>query len=325
MNPRSPNDAVANHVVHLDGWRGLAIFALLIGHFFPVPGLNLGTIGVNLFFVLSGLLMGSLLFQKKEPIAKFYRRRIARILPAHFVFIFITTVIHLSSGHSFSEREFLSALFFLNNYIYPENGPGTAIMSFGHIWSLSVEEHSYIALSLIAIASRMGIVSSTIGLGTLLFTSATCVIYYQWLNPPQLAFAQWLQSEVAAYGLLATALWAAAGKPLPIKFVSAAAALAFLLVGIALHWWSIPLAIQRLLGVGCFVGAVCLISVTKGWLAAAFSWAPLRQLGLWSYSLYLWQQPFYLWLHSSESHSPLVALSLAVLCGLLSYYLVERP
>ena len=71
---------------YLDGWRGLAIGILLIGHFFPVPGINLGAVGVNLFFVLSGWLMARLLFVQQVSSASFYRRRISRIFPAHFFF-----------------------------------------------------------------------------------------------------------------------------------------------------------------------------------------------------------------------------------------------
>ncbi len=86
-----------------------------------------------------------------------------------------------------------------------------------------------------------------------------------------------------------------------------------------------PLAVQRLLGVGCFAGAICILSVNRGWFAAILSWAPLRQLGLWSFSIYLWQQPFYLWMHSNTRLSPMLALTLALICGLISYYLIERP
>ncbi len=313
------------HLGHLDGWRGLAIFTLLLGHFFPVPGLNFGTVGVSLFFVLSGLLMGGLLFEKGEPVARFYRRRIARIVPAHLTFISTIALFYLVNGMPFSSIEFFSALLFVNNYIPPEGGPGTALMPLGHIWSLSVEEHSYIVLSLIAIGSRKGLFPSAAGVGALFVGSIACTLYYQWLNPPQLAFTQWLHTEVAAYGLLATALWVATGRPLPEKFTSASAAPALLLVGICLHWWSVPLAVQKLFGVGCFAGAICLLSVNKGWFAAILAWTPLRQLGLWSYSIYLWQQPFYLWMHSEKRLSPWLALALALACGFVSYYLIERP
>lgn len=314
-----------NHIGHLDGWRGLAIFTLLIGHFFPVPGLNFGTVGVNLFFVLSGLLMGGLLFEKKEPIQRFYRRRIARIIPAHIAFLLIISIVNITFGLPFSLRELLSALFFVNNYIPPAGGPGHAVLPFGHIWSLSVEEHSYIALSLIAIISRKHLVSSAIGVSALFVATIGLAMYYQWMNPPMLAFTQWLHTEVAAYGLLATALWVSSGRPLPDRLSSALVAPILLLLGIALHWWSMPLAVQRLLGVACFAAAICALTVNKGWFAAFISWAPLRQLGLWSFSIYLWQQPFYLWVHSDTRISPMLGLVLALMCGLLSFYLIESP
>jgi peptidoglycan/LPS O-acetylase OafA/YrhL len=312
------------HVGSLDGWRGVAICTLLLGHFFPVPGLNFGTVGVNLFFVLSGFLMGGLLFEKREPLPRFYRRRIARIIPAHLVFVSIVTIICGWVG-TVSAREVLSALFFVNNYITPEGGTSQAVMPFGHIWSLSVEEHSYIALSLVAIAVRKGWVRAGAGVGALFVFVIACTLYYQWLNPPGLAYAQWLHTEVAAYGLLATALWVAAGKPWPAQITSTWAAPALLLAGIALHWWSSPLAVQRLLGVGCFAASMAALQVNRGWFARVLSWQPLRQMGLCSFSVYLWQQPFYVWLHGGEGRSPWLALALGMACGLASFYWVERP
>lgn len=313
------------HVAYLDGWRGLAILTLLIGHFFPVPGINFGTVGVNLFFVLSGLLMGGLLFEKGEPIPKFYRRRIARVVPAHIAFLLIMAVVGFAIDLPFSASEFFAALLFVNNYIPPDGGPGHAIMPLGHIWSLSVEEHSYVVLSLIAIASRKRAFSSALGVGALSAGAVFFSLYYQWINSPYLAFTQWLHTEGAAYGLLLTALWVAAGRRWPDMLTAAWVAPILLLMGIALHWWSIPLAVQRLLGVGCFACAMCAISKNRGWFADFLSWKPLGKLGLCSFSLYLWQQPFYLWMHRESWVSPLLALGLAVLCGLLSFYFIERP
>ncbi|MBK8386614.1 MAG: acyltransferase [Candidatus Accumulibacter sp.] len=324
-NENSAISRIDNHVGYLDGWRGLAIFTLLLGHFFPVPGINFGTVGVNLFFVLSGLLMGGLLFEKREPIPRFYRRRIARIIPAHTAFLVIIAIVYFAIGLPFSLSEFVSALLFVNNYVLPDLGAGHAVMPYGHIWSLSVEEHSYVALSLVAILSRKRLLSSVAGISALSVAIVCFALYYQWVNPPKLAFNQWLHTEVAAYGLFATALWVSAGRRLPKKLNSASAAPVFLLIGIVLHWWSMPLAVQRLVGVGCFAGAICVLSVTRGWFAVILSWAPLRQLGLWSFSMYLWQQPFYLWMHRDTRLSPMLALTAALICGLISYYLIERP
>src|SRR5437660_1401941 len=104
------------HLNYLDGWRGLAIGCLLVGHFFPVPGINLGAIGVNLFFVLSGLLMGRLLFLRETPIALFYRRRVSRIFPAHLTFLVLVGTAYWALGIEIQWGELFRALLFVNNY-----------------------------------------------------------------------------------------------------------------------------------------------------------------------------------------------------------------
>lgn len=133
------------YLPYLDGWRGLAIAFLLVGHFFPVPGLGLGTIGVNLFYVLSGLLMARLLFVDRVPIPVFYRRRISRIMPGFLVFVALVTLAYLVLGKPVAWSEVATALTFTKNY-FLASAEETA-MPFGHIWSLSVEEHSYILLT----------------------------------------------------------------------------------------------------------------------------------------------------------------------------------
>ena len=92
-----------------------------------------------------------------------------------------------------------------------------------------------------------------------------------------------------------------------------------------MHWWSAPLAIQRLLGAGCFAAAICALYSRPGALGALLSWMPLRKLGQWSFSIYLWQQPFYLAAHDDSVRGRMLALALAIGCGLASYFLVERP
>jgi len=77
-------------LLYLDGWRGLAIISVLIGHFLSrnFPALFvLGGYGVTLFFVLSGRLMADILFVRRQPIQLFFERRIARISPALIVLV----------------------------------------------------------------------------------------------------------------------------------------------------------------------------------------------------------------------------------------------
>ncbi|TIX35964.1 MAG: acyltransferase, partial [Mesorhizobium sp.] len=79
-------------LAYLDGWRGLSIALVLIGHFFPVPGINLGVMGVEFFFVLSGRLMAEILFVERYPLKAFFKRRFSRIYPALLIFVVASMV-----------------------------------------------------------------------------------------------------------------------------------------------------------------------------------------------------------------------------------------
>src|SRR5262249_925867 len=59
-------------------------------------------------------------------------------------------------------------------------------------------------------------------------------------------------------------------------------------------------------------------------MQAALSWTPLRTLGVWSYSIYLWQQPFSRLVLDGRMPA-WAALAAALMCGLLSFYLIEQP
>ncbi|WP_245464644.1 acyltransferase family protein [Mesorhizobium sp. M1E.F.Ca.ET.045.02.1.1] len=115
--PRAAADKAARtRLAYLDGWRGLSIALVLIGHFFPVPGINLGVLGVEFFFVLSGRLMGEILFIERFPLKKFFKRRFSRIYPALLVFV-ATAMIGLAGTFiAFKWKAALTALTFTYNY-----------------------------------------------------------------------------------------------------------------------------------------------------------------------------------------------------------------
>jgi peptidoglycan/LPS O-acetylase OafA/YrhL len=71
---------------YLDGWRGLAILLVLVAHFLQLKWMDLGTMGVDVFFVLSGMLMANILFVKKVSLTIFYKRRISRVFPVFIIF-----------------------------------------------------------------------------------------------------------------------------------------------------------------------------------------------------------------------------------------------
>ena len=136
--------------VQLDCLRGVAILLVIFCHtiLFRDPGweapvVQFGWAGVDLFFVLSGFLISGLLFsefRQKGSIrfARFALRRALKIYPAFYALVLLTIFIRVVYHRPEPIlRPFLNDLFFLQSYF-----PGT----YGHFWSLSVEEHFYIFL-----------------------------------------------------------------------------------------------------------------------------------------------------------------------------------
>lgn len=139
----------------LDGWRGISILAVLIGHFFEgkIPNIGLASWGVELFFVLSGRLMADILFVRQAPLLEFYRRRLSRIVPALAVFLVIVWFFTLNTSIQFKPIAAITSIIFVFNYAYVF--VGHHVLAIDHTWSLCVEEHTYILLGLLALAARI--------------------------------------------------------------------------------------------------------------------------------------------------------------------------
>lgn len=136
-----------NRLREIDFLRGLAILLVLIRHrhMFEFTT-NIGWIGVDLFFTLSGFLVSGLLFKEYikfgniEP-KRFLIRRGFKIYPIYYLF-YLLYLIPIFIYDQFDLIPFLSEMVFVQNYV---NGFGYA---FGPSWSLAVEEHFYFSLAL---------------------------------------------------------------------------------------------------------------------------------------------------------------------------------
>lgn len=159
-----------NRIARLDGLRGIAILLVIYWHyianFIPSDGF-LGVVrklsylswsGVDLFFVLSGFLIGSILLDNKDSknyFAAFYVRRICRIFPIYYLMVILFLII--SSGGLFSQTN-LSSLFYysplplVGYFTHTQNIFMIAYQSFGPkwldvTWSLAIEEQFYLILA----------------------------------------------------------------------------------------------------------------------------------------------------------------------------------
>lgn len=319
-------------IPYLDGWRGLAILAVLAAHFGPRPIVDpLGQIGVQMFFALSGYLIGQLLFIKNVGLPDFFFRRFSRIVPTFVLFIAAMYLYarYVRAGASRpTVEELLAALFFVRTYLPVDVGIWSSAWPIGHIWSLNVEEHSYLFLALLALVARRCKSERVLTVLLACGVAASALIYYRYAGSPPAGASPWsLRSECAAAGLLFSALLCQMrhARPTPALHGGHPAVPAvFFLLGIYL------ISGYRLNGGQVVLGPVCLA------LALNFLFClpePAKQLlshrlliwfGKRSFSLYLWQQPFYRAVVEGE----LPALAGAVLglgAGVLSFHLFEDP
>jgi peptidoglycan/LPS O-acetylase OafA/YrhL len=141
---------IQSRSIELDFVRGVAIFlvmahhALLVPtgvvlfHVLEFPGRTFGATGVDLFFVLSGFLVGGLLLKEVQrtgsvDVKRFIIRRGFKIWPAYFAYILCQIV----------SRHFPLNTFLWQNLLQIQNYTGTSLL---HTWTLSLEEHFYIIL-----------------------------------------------------------------------------------------------------------------------------------------------------------------------------------
>lgn len=129
----------------IDFLRGIAVILVLFRHhhFFD-PLYKAGWMGVDLFFVLSGFLVSGLLFKQylndqKVHVGNFLIRRGFKIYPLFYLMIGATILFKLMFGKTIDRYDLISELLFVQNYL------GSM---WNHTWSLAIEEHFYIGLSL---------------------------------------------------------------------------------------------------------------------------------------------------------------------------------
>jgi peptidoglycan/LPS O-acetylase OafA/YrhL len=106
-----------SRIVELDGLRTIAITAVLLIHFSPHSDLfDMGWVGVNLFFVISGFLITGILLNRRSdprPYQKFYWRRIIRIFPPYYAVLAVIAVLAFVNREGFDRTVWMQVLFFL--------------------------------------------------------------------------------------------------------------------------------------------------------------------------------------------------------------------
>lgn len=343
------------HLDALDGLRGLAVLGILLFHDGRLAG---GWLGVDLFFVLSGFLITSLLWVEYRTtssisLAAFWSRRARRLLPA-LLALLLAVALYAALLAEPAELarlrgDVLSTLFYVANWhaiaaqhdywaIFRAPSP------LDHSWSLAIEEQLYLLwpplmLGVVAVARRPArallVLAAALALASALWMAlcfdpaqGTARVYFGTdtrLAAPLLGAAL----AIALRGRMGQA----AGRHRTLAAGLGALGLAALIAAAVGLRGSEPLVYRG----GLFVLALCSVAVIAalvlapdGPLSRALGSAPLRGLGIVSYGVYLWHWPLYLVLTPERTGWegwPLTALRLAATLAVatLSYHALEQP
>lgn len=328
----------------IDGLRAIAVVPVVLFHagFNAVSG---GFLGVDVFFVISGYLITSIILSEMEAgqfsLLSFYDRRARRILPAlSFVLLcslpFAWFLLLPGDYREFSQSLIAVSTFLANIFFWQESGYFDTLAELKpllHTWSLAVEEQYYILYPLFLMAAWR------FGKRAIVWALVAAFIL-------SLAMAQWgaYNKPMAAFFLLPTRAWELLIGCFAAFYlrnrqppVSLAISNALSLVGLAAILWAVfafndAMPLPGLYSLVPTVGAglIILFAVPRTVVHAVLSQRAFVGLGLISYSLYLWHQPvFVFWRHYNvfEPTPPQMGLLLltCLVMAYLSFRFVEAP
>jgi peptidoglycan/LPS O-acetylase OafA/YrhL len=342
MRPPPPPWLAVGEVPSLNGLRAVAVGIVLLAHFgdpyAPASVARLmsplGWVGVDLFFVVSGFIITTLLLRERDRAGRvslraFYARRALRLLPAYYAYLL---VVALGWPGGLTGRDWLGVLTYTQNFT-----PGLGSWPVSHFWSLSLEEHFYLvwpaAIVLLGPRGAAGLAVLVVVLSPPLRAFALNVLPADRTGHPA-AFLTWCRADTIAAGcLLAFAARSAAGRRFLARLDRRPAVPAALAVAVVVGTW-IALSVLPTAALPFYFTAQAAGLTVLVWLAVARSNSlagrvlnarPVVWVGLLSYSLYVWQQPFADPAGRAWWQGVPVGLGLAVTCAVLSRYLVERP
>ena len=340
----------------VDGLRALAVAAVVIYHLGAgwLPG---GFLGVNVFFVISGYLITSLLLAEHRrtghiELVRFWMRRARRLLPALFAMIVVVlavmVLVHPGEvarlrGAVLASFGYVANWYFAFAHVsYFEQFGRPSI--FQHLWSLAVEEQFYlvwppvIALGLVLMGRRWLLA----GVGVLI-AGSTLLAWLLWepfTDPSRIYYG----TDTRAVGLLAGVALAFVLPPTRLGPVKSPGARNLLdLVGIAALGGLIVLMLTLGdLDRGLYQGGFLLLGITTAVLIAvvahpssrlgkAFGVSAIVWIGVRSYGIYLWHWPVIMLTRGNQDvpfdGPPLVAMQIALTLGVaaLSYHYIETP
>jgi peptidoglycan/LPS O-acetylase OafA/YrhL len=334
----------------IDGLRALAVVPVIFFHA-GISTFHGGFVGVDVFFVISGYLITSIILAdyeaEKFSLIHFYERRARRILPALFL-VMATSIpfalVLLLPGHlkDFASSVQFAAVSASNFLFYRQSGyfdTEAELKPLLHTWSLAVEEQFYILFPLFVMIGlayfrkRLVVVLGLIAVASLAYAQ-----YRVFRNPSATFFL--LPTRAWELGLGVLSAFYLQGKrseylyndTKPTLAMQAGGLIGLALIAVSVFTFHSEMPVPGLYSLVPTVGTVLIIlAVTpQTWVGRLLGTTPLVGLGLISYGAYLWHQPIFSFTRHALPRPPsdlvLVLLSLlALVLAFISWKLVEGP
>jgi peptidoglycan/LPS O-acetylase OafA/YrhL len=315
----------------LDGVRALAIIPVVALHAFGWP--RDGSLGVEIFFVLSGFLITTLLLEERIAtgvisFARFYRRRAARLVPGLVLMLAVYAIV-TRGAHA---QALLFGLTYTSN-IATVGDAHAMPWSLGHLWSLAQEEQFYLLwppLLLLLTRMRTPFLPKALGLLILAAIIEKLFLVAHGSDIQRIYFAPDTHAEPILVGCLFGALYSRWSPAAARSWGGPAALLAVVGSVLAGQWVSILSPLSPVRTVFFFACGFLILAAAQGdILVRALGNRALTFLGRISYSLYLWHVPVlaaagataYDHRYGRSAAAILVAIGVAT----ASFFFVEQP
>lgn len=344
-----------SHRTDIDGLRALAILPVLLYH--ARLGCSGGYVGVDIFFVISGYLITSLILKEQAEgvfsLTGFWERRIRRIFPAMAAmlagtfligwFLYLPDDFQRMAGSAIAQTAMLSNVFFYRQTLDGNGyfGPAADTMPLLHTWSLSVEEQFYLffpVLMIIVTAKGRVLLRIVVVVGLLSFVRSLWYFVPEYFfnpfsnAPTQGAF--FLLGSRAWEFLFGTLLALMRGKLTPGKGARELLGwLGLAMVGCATLRYDDSTPFPGVAAIPPCLGAGLIICSNDGELSMVgrlLSLKPIVFIGLISYSLYLWHWPLLVFDEYPAIVKPgpwqrAAVLAVSFIVATLSWRYVETP
>ena len=341
--------ATSNYRPEIDGLRALAVFCVVLYHaklqLFSKPLFAGGYFGVDIFFVISGYLIGRILVkelqdQNKIDLGNFYIRRIRRILPMLLLTLLVSSVIaHISLPPrlllDFAKSSISATFFFSNFHFYSAAieyaAQNSLYLPLLHTWSLGVEEQFYIVLPLALLFCKdlrviliflLVVTAFSFGHAVFMTNNNEALSFY---STPTRFWELTLGVLIAIFELSGRRVHTSKGVLSTLQIVS----LAGIVYAVTFWGHGTPHPGMATLFIGFCTGTILIVTNKQDFLGGLLSFSLFNYLGKLSFSIYLWHFPIFAFarIHGlfSSDILKITAVTITIILSVASYHFFETP